>query len=101
MIFCQHDHGDLAKFVDSPMNNRLPSPMMGIQRKDYLRFIKWEYGGPWRRQYQLLRVGAGENTHSPAPNRSTPKPAVIRGFFWKTSHGEFVHGGPEWGTTTI
>lgn len=50
VIFCEHDHGDLGKYVY--LTDEEP-PTIATEANDpnYQRFIKWEFGGP----------GAGNN----------------------------------------
>lgn len=45
VIFCDHDHGDLAKYV---YLTDLGSPVLADEGSDpnFQRFIKWEFGGP-------------------------------------------------------
>lgn len=45
VIFCDHDHGDLAKYV---YLTDLGSPVLADDENDpnFQRFIKWEFGGP-------------------------------------------------------
>ena len=46
VIFCDHDHGDLAEYVY--LTDEEPPQLVhdGSDDPDYQRFIKWEYGGP-------------------------------------------------------
>lgn len=46
VIFCDHDHGDLAKYVY--LTDEEPPQLVhdGGDDPDYQRFIKWEFGGP-------------------------------------------------------
>lgn len=46
VIFCEHDHGDLAKYVYLT-DEEPPTLVHGDDDDpDFTRFIKWEYGGP-------------------------------------------------------
>jgi hypothetical protein len=46
VIFCEHDHGDLGKYVYLT-DEEPPTIVHGDgDDPDYTRFIKWEYGGP-------------------------------------------------------
>ena len=46
VIFCEHDHGDLGKYVYLT-DEEPPTVVHGDgDDPDYTRFIKWEYGGP-------------------------------------------------------
>jgi prepilin-type N-terminal cleavage/methylation domain-containing protein len=46
VIFCEHDHGDLGKYVYLT-DEEPPTVVHGDgDDPDYSRFIKWEYGGP-------------------------------------------------------
>ena len=43
---CEHDHGDLGKYVYLT-DEEPPTIVHGDgDDPDYTRFIKWEYGGP-------------------------------------------------------
>ena len=46
VIFCQHDHGDLGKYVY--LTDEEPPTIVHGSDDDpnYTRFIKWEFGGP-------------------------------------------------------
>lgn len=46
VIFCEHDHGDLGKYVYLTDEEPPTIAHGGEDDPDYTKFIKWEYGGP-------------------------------------------------------
>jgi hypothetical protein len=51
VIFCEHDHGDLGKYVY--LTDEEP-PTIATEDNDpnYQRFIKWEFGGPGAKKHK-------------------------------------------------
>jgi hypothetical protein len=45
VIFCDHDHGELAKYVYLT-DEEAPTVATDDNDPDWQRFLKWEYGGP-------------------------------------------------------